>query len=158
MVGGQWVRKPAHNTLAKIGWRSSFAVPVPASETESYASETLIYMFTQAYILTDVLTLEYPHMPAHTRTHMLPCINLFYILFPLPGQNGNWNVYGNIIRLWDCQKSTNHVSPLGLGSCTIITTQKSSGRAYFLKMCRRFGHILYSFSRGRKNICKIGAV
>lgn len=133
----------SYNRSAKISWRSAFSVAAPTSEMDIHSSDTLLYVhtFTHAY----TLTLKRPHTAPPACTCMLQCINLFHIFLPLPGLNLNWKVYGKIIRLWDCQKSTNHVSPLGPGSCTIITAKKSSGCDYFLKMFLRFGHILYSF-------------
>lgn len=131
------VKKAAHKTSSKINQRSTFHVPVPTAEMDIHAFEILMYVHTFTHTETPT------HTPTHS--HMLQYINLFCIFFPLLGLNLNWKVYGKIIRPWDCQKSTDHISPLGLGSCTIITAKKSSGSAYFLEMCLRFGHILYSF-------------
>lgn len=150
----QWqeilIEKPAHKTSAMINQRSTFHVPVPASEMDIHAFETLIYIptFTHAYathLHWNILILKRPHIPPHTYRHMLQYINLFCIFFPLPGLNLNWKIYGKVIRPWDCQKSRDHISLLGLGSCTIITAMKSSGSAYFPEMCLRFRHILHSF-------------
>lgn len=87
MVGEHLGQETCPQHPCKDQLEKCFRGAVPGSEKESYASETLIYTFTQAYILTDVLTLEHPPMSAHTCTHMPLYINLFYILFPLPGQN-----------------------------------------------------------------------
>lgn len=78
------------------------------------------------------------------------CINLFYILSPLPALSLNWKVGGKINRPGNCRKSTNLISPPSLGSCTTITPKKSPGCSYFLKIWLRSGNRLYSFQREKK--------